>query len=67
MAYAAWLLKLRKFVDSDEGLPCVNTVEKIYLGLLFAVIALGILSIIRLSQYKVELRQVFDSRKEFMF
>jgi len=55
-------LKLQKFVNSDEGLPCVNTVEKVYLGLLVTVFALGILSLFRLAYYKAELRRVFDSR-----
>ena len=55
-------LKLHKFVNSDEGLPCVNTIEKVYLGLLVTVFALGILSLFRLAYYKAELRRVFDSR-----
>ena len=58
-------MKLQKFVISDEGLPCVNTIEKVYLGLLVIVFALGILSLIRLSYYKAELRKVFDPRQEF--
>ena len=58
-------MKLQKFVISDEGLPCVNTIEKVYLGLLVIVFALGILSLIRLSYYKAELRKVFDPRPEF--
>ena len=58
-------MKLQKFVISDEGLPCVNTIEKVYLGLLVIVFALGILSLIRLSYYKAELRKVFDPRREF--
>ena len=57
-------LKLEKFVISDEGLPCVNTVEKSYLGLLVSVFALGILSLFRLSHFKAELQKVFDSRNE---
>ena len=51
-----------KFVNSDEGLPCVNTIEKVYLGLLVIVFALGILSLIRLSYFKAELQKVFDPR-----
>ena len=58
-------MKLQKFVNSDEGLPCVNTVEKVYLGLLVTVFALGILSLFRLAYYKAELRRVFDSRYGF--
>ena len=58
--------KLEKFVNSDEGLPCVNTVEKIYLGLLVTVFALGIISLFRLSHFKAELQKVFDSRNEFI-
>ena len=50
---------------SDEGLPCVNTVENIYLGLLVAVFALGILSLFRLSYFKAEIRKVFDPRLGF--
>ena len=57
-------LKLEKFVNSDEGLPCVNTVEKAYLGLLVTVFALGILSLFRLRHFKAELQKVFDSRNE---
>ena len=60
-------LKLHKFVNSDEGLPCVNTIEKVYLGLLVTVFALGILSLFRLAYYKAELRRVFDSRSGFTF
>jgi len=60
-------LKLAKFVDSDEGLPCVNTVEKIYLGLLIAVFALGILSLFRLTHFKADLRKVFDPRNEVFY
>ena len=58
-------LKLKKFVISDEGVPCVNTIEKIYLGLLVTVFALGILSLFRLSYFKAELRKVFDPREGF--
>ena len=58
-------LKLEKFVNSDEGLPCVNTIEKVYLGLLVAVFALGILSFFRLVYFKAELRKVFDPRQGF--
>ena len=36
-----WFWKIDKFVKSDEGLPCVNTAEKDYLGLLEIVFALG--------------------------
>ena len=61
-----WFWKLQKFVNSDEGLPCVNNVEKIYLGLLIAVFALGILSLFRLSHFKSDLRRVFDPRNEFV-
>ena len=57
--------KLQKFVNSDEGLPCVNSIEKVYLGLLVIVFALGILSLFRLAYYKTELRRVFDSRLGF--
>ena len=57
-------LKLEKFVNSDEGLPCVNTVEKAYLGLLVTVFALGIISLFRLRHFKAELQKVFDSRNE---
>ena len=56
-------LSWKKFVNSDEGLPCVNIIEKAYLGLLMTVFALGIISIFRLSHFKGELRKVFDSRK----
>ena len=59
--------KLQKFVISDEGLPCVNTIEKVYLGLLVAVVALGILSLFRLSYYKDEIRKVFDPRMELTY
>ena len=59
--------KLRKFVNSDEGLPCVNTIEKIYLGLLVTVFALAILSLVRLSHFRTELRKVFDPRKRFSY
>ena len=58
-------LNLKKFVISDEGLPCVNTVEKIYLGLLVTVFALGILSLFRMSYFKAELRKAFDPREGF--
>ena len=58
---------LDKFVKSDEGLPCVNTIEKAYLGLLVIVFALGIISLFRLSHFKVELRKVFDSRRGFYY
>ena len=57
--------KLTKFVDSDEGLPCVNTIEKIYLSLLIIVFALAILSLFRLSHFRTELRKVFDPRPGF--
>jgi len=56
---------LTKFVKSDEGLPCVNTVEKAYLSLLVIVFALGIISLFRLSHFKVELRKIFDPRQWF--
>ena len=59
-------MKQNKFYTSDEGLPCVNTVEKLYLGLLVTVFALGLFSILRLSYFKNELRRVFDSRPEFI-
>ena len=59
------LLKLKKFVISDEGLPCVNTIEQVYLGLLVTVFALGILSLFRLSYFKAEIRKVFDPRLGF--
>ena len=58
-------LKLQKFVNSDEGLPCVNTVEKVYLSLLITVFALGILSLFRLAYFRAELRRVLDSRSGF--
>ena len=58
-------MKLKKFVISDEGLPCVNTVEKVYLGLLVTVFALGILSLFRLSYFKAEIRKIFDPRLGF--
>ena len=57
--------KLKKFVISDEGLPCVNTIEKLYLGLLVTVFALGFVSFFRLSYFKAELRKVFDPREGF--
>ena len=56
---------LQKFVNSDEGLPCVNTIEKVYLGLLVTVFALGLLSLVRLSYYKTEIRKLFDPRSGF--
>ena len=56
-----------KFVNSDEGIPCVNTIEKVYLGLLVIVFGLGILSLFRLSHFKAELLKVFDRRQEFSF
>jgi len=62
----AVVLRWKKFVNSDEGLPCVNIIEKVYLGLLIAVFALGIVSILRLSHFKGELRKVFDSREGFL-
>ena len=62
-----FFLKLEKFVNSDEGLPCVNTIEKIYLGLLVTVFALAIFSFFRLSHFKAELRKVFDPRDGFTF
>ena len=52
-------------MNSDEGLPCVNTIEKVYLGLLVTVFALGILSLFRMAYFKAELRKVFDSRQGF--
>ena len=52
-------------MNSDEGLPCVNTIEKVYLGLLVTVFALGILSLFRMAYFKPELRKVFDSRQGF--
>ena len=52
-------------MKSDEGHPCVNTVEKAYLGLLVIVFALGIISLFRLSHFKVELRKIFDPRQGF--
>ena len=61
------LFKQRKFVNSDEGIPCVNTIEKVYLGLLVIVFGLGILSLFRLSHFKAELLRIFDSRQEFIF
>jgi len=51
-----------KFVDSDEGLPCVNRIEKAYLGLLITVFLLGMFSLFRLSYFKAELRGIFDPR-----
>ena len=56
-----------KFVNSDEGIPCVNTIEKVYLGLLIVVFGLGILSLFRLSHFKAELLKVFDPRQRFTF
>ena len=50
-------------MNSDEGLPCVNTIEKVYLGLLVTVFALGIISLVRLAYYKAELRKLFDPRE----
>jgi len=50
-------------VNSDEGLPCVNIIEKVYLGLLVTVFALGIISLVRLAYYKAELRKLFDPRE----
>ena len=50
---------------SDEGLPCVNTIEKVYLGLLVTVFVLGIVSLFRLAYFKAELRKVFDPRDGF--
>ena len=58
-------MKLKQFVISDEGLPCVNTIEKVYLSLLGTVFALGILSLFRLSYFKAEIRKVFDPRLGF--
>ena len=55
--------KFQKFVNSDEGLPCVNTIEKVYLGLLVTVFALGIVSLFRLTYLKADLRKLFDPRK----
>ena len=60
-------MKLQKFVNSDEGLPCVNTIERIYLGLLVTVFALAIISLFRLSHFRTELRKVFDPRNGFTF
>ena len=59
--------KLQKFVNSDEGLPCVNTIEKIYLGLLVTVFAMAIISVFHLSHFRIELRKVFDPRNRFTF
>jgi len=56
-----------EFVNSDEGIPCVNTIEKVYLGLLIVVFGLGILSLFRLSHFKAELLKVFDPRQGFTF
>ena len=56
---------LQKFVNSDEGLPCVNTIEKVYIGLLVTVFALGLLSLVRFSYYKAEIQKVFDPRSGF--
>ena len=50
-------------MNSDEGLPCVNTIEKVYLGLLVTVFALGIISLVRLTYFKAELRKLFDPRE----
>ena len=50
-------------MNSDEGRPCVNTIEKVYLGLLVTVFALGIISLVRLTYYKAELRKLFDPRE----
>ena len=50
-------------MNSDEGLPCVNTIEKVYLGLLVTVFALGIISLVRLAYFKAELRKLFDPRE----
>ena len=50
-------------MNSDEGLPCVNTIEKVYLGLLVTVVALGIVSLFRLTYYKADLRKLFDPRE----
>ena len=67
--FVPWLqhrfFEASKFVNSDEGLPCVNTIEKIYLGLLVTVFALAIISLFRLSHFKTELRKVFDPRNGF--
>ena len=64
--FVPWLqhrfFEASKFVNSDEGLPCVNTIEKIYLGLLVTVFALAIISLFRLSHFRTELRKVFDPR-----
>ena len=43
----------------------MNTIEKLYIGLLVTVFALGILSLFRLIYFKNELRKVFDSRSGF--
>ena len=56
---------LQKFVNSDEGLPCVNVIEKVYIGLLVIVFTLGLVSLVRLSYYKAEIRKVFDQRSGF--
>ena len=56
---------LQKFVNSDEGLPCVNTIEKVYIGLLVTVFALELLSLVRLSYNKAEIRKLFDPRSGF--
>ena len=61
------MLKLLKFEESDEGLPCVNTIEKLYIGLLITVFILGIISLFRLTHFKAELQKVFDSRKGLPF
>ena len=55
--------KLQKFVISDEGLPCVNTIETVYLALLVTVFAFGIVSLFRLTYFKAELRKLFDPRE----
>ena len=49
---------------SEEGLPCVNTIEQIYLGLLIMVFVLAVISSLCLHYYKFELRKIFDSRLE---
>ena len=67
MSKAYLIFKLMKFVNSDEGIPCVNTIEKVYLGLLIVVFGLGILSLFRLSHFKAELLKVFDPRQGFTF
>ena len=57
------ILQRKKFEESDEGLPCVNTIEKVYIGLLITVFALGVISLFRLSHFKAELQKIFDSRQ----